>query len=182
MGRSGAWVNVNRDHDTPTFAVVSIRRWWNVMGKRAYGEAEELFVTADAGGSNGYRSRAWKHELQKFVDETKPKVRVSHFPPGTSKWNKIDHRRYCHITENWRGKPLHSFETIVGLTGNTRTAKGLRVNARLDKCAYRTGVSIPKSEMDALSLHRYEFQGDWNYGIHTQASSASKRQPSKLER
>ena len=141
-----------------------------------------MFVTADAGGSNGYRSRAWKHELQKFVDETKLKVWVSHFPSGTSKWNKIEHRLFCHITENWRGRPLRSFEAIVDLVGNTRTAKGLRVNVKLDKCTYPTGVSIPKSEMDALSLHRYEFQGDWNYGIHPRTSSASKRQPSKLER
>ena len=103
MGRNEACVNVGRDHDTPAFAVASIRRWWNVMGKRAYGEVEELFVTADTGGSNGYRSRTRKHELQKFVDETKLKVRVSLFPPGTSKWNKIGHRLFCHITENWRG-------------------------------------------------------------------------------
>ena len=141
-----------------------------------------MFVTADAGGSNGYRSRAWKHELQKFVDETKLKVRVSHFPSGTSKWNKIEHRLFCHITENWCGKLLHSFETIVDLIGNTRTAKGLRVNAKLDKRTYPTGVSIPNSEMDALSLHRHKFQGHWNYEIHPRISSASKRHPSKLER
>ena len=171
MGRNEAWVNVGRDHDTPAFAVASIRRWWNAMGKGVYGEAEELFITADAGGSNGHRSRGWKHELQKFVDETKLKVRVSHFPPGTSKWNKIEHRLFCHITENWRGKPLRSFETIVDLIGNTRTAKGLRViKAKLDKRTYPTGVSIPKSEMDALSLHRHEFQGDWNYEIHPRIS------------
>ena len=170
MGRNEAWVNVGRDHDTPAFAVASIRRWWNAMGKRVYGEAEELFITADAGGSNGYRSRAWKHELQKFADETKLKVRVSHFPPGTSKWNKIEHRLFCHITENWRAKPLRSFETIVDLIGNTRTAKGLRVKAKLDKRIYPTGVSITKSEMDALSLHRHEFQGDWNYEIHPRIS------------
>ena len=148
------------------FAVASIRRWWNAMGRRVYGEAEELFITADAGGSNGYRSRAWKHELQRFADETKLKIRVSHFPPGTSKWNKIEHRLFGHITQNWRGKPLRSFETIVDLISNTRTAKGLRVKAKLDKRTYPTGVSIPKAEMDALSLHRREFQGDWNYEIH----------------
>ena len=170
MGRNEAWVNVGRDHDTPAFAVASIRRWWNAMGKRVYGEAEELFITADAGGSNGYRSRAWKHELQKFADETKLKVQVRHFPPGTSKWNKIEHRLFCHITENWRAKPLRSFETIVDLIGNTRTAKGLRVKAKLDKRIYPTGVSITKSEMDALSLHRHEFQGDWNYEIHPRIS------------
>ena len=117
MGRNEAWVNVGRDHDTPAFAVASIRRWWKAMGKPAYPNAEELFITADAGGSNGYRSHAWKHELQKFADETRLKVRVSHFPPGTSKWNKIEHRLFCHITKNWRGKTLGSFETIVDSIG-----------------------------------------------------------------
>lgn len=166
MGRNEAWVNVGRDHDTPAFAVASIRRWWNTMGKRAYAQAEELFITADAGGSNGYRSRAWKHELQKFADETELKIRVSHFPPGTSKWNKIEHRLFCHITQNWRGKPLRSFETIVDSIGNTRTARGLRVKAKLDKRLYPTGQSVSKEEMAALSLHRHEFQGDWNYELH----------------
>ena len=166
MGRNEAWVNVGRDHDTPAFAVASIRRWWNTMGKCAYADAEELFITADAGGSNSYRSHAWKHELQKFADETHLKIRVSHFPPGTSKWNKIEHRLFCHITENWRGKPLRSFETIVDLIGNTRTAAGLRVKAKLDKRCYPTGVKITRDEMDALLLYRHEFQGEWNYELH----------------
>ena len=166
MGRNEAWVNIGHDHDTPAFAVASIRRWWNAMGKRAHAQAEELFITADAGGSNGYRSRVWKHELQKFADETNLKVCVSHFPPGTSKWNKIEHRLFCHITQNWRGKPLRSFETIVDLIGNTRTATGLRVKAKLDKRIYPTGVKITKAEMEALSLHRHEFQGEWNYELH----------------
>ncbi len=165
MGRNEAWVNIGRDHDTPAFAVASIRRWWIALGKRAHAEAEELFITADAGGSNGYRSRVWKHELQKFADETNLKVCVSHFPPGTSKWNKIEHRLFCHITQNWRGKPLRSFETIVDLIGNTRTATGLRVKAKLDKRIYPTGVKITKAEMEALSLHRHEFQGEWNYEL-----------------
>ncbi len=173
MGRNEAWVNIGRDHDTPAFAVASIRRWWNAMGKRAHAEAEELFITADAGGSNGYRSRVWKHELQKFADETNLKVCVSHFPPGTSKWNKIEHRLFCHITQNWRGKPLRSFETIVDLIGNTRTTTGLRVKAKLDKRIYPTGVKIPKAEMDALSLHRHEFQGEWNYELHPRTSRMS---------
>jgi len=166
MGRNEAWVNVGRDHDTPAFAVASIRRWWKAMGKRAYADAKELFITADAGGSNGYRSRAWKHELQKLADETNLTIRVSHFPPGTSKWNKIEHRLFCHITQNWRGKPLCSFETIVDLIGNTRTAAGLRVKAKLDKRTYPIGVKITKAEMEALSLHHHEFQGDWNYELH----------------
>ena len=171
MGRNEAWVNVGRDHDTPAFAVASIRRWWKAMGKRAYPNAEELFITADAGGSNGYRSHAWKHELQKFADETRLKVRVSHFPPGTSKWNKIEHRLFCHITKNWRGKPLRSFETIVDSIGNTRTATGLRVKAKLDKRTYPTGVKIPAAEMKALSLHRLDFQGEWNYELHPRSST-----------
>jgi Rhodopirellula transposase DDE domain len=166
MGRNEAWVNIGRDHDTPAFAVASIRRWWNAMGKRTYPEAEELFITADAGGSNGYRSRAWKHELQKFADETKLRIRVSHFPPGTSKWNKIEHRLFCHITQNWRGKPLRTFETIVDLIGNTRTAAGLRVKAKLDKRKYPLGVVTTNEEMATLSLHRDEFQGEWNYELH----------------
>ena len=169
MGRNEAWVNVGRDHDTPAFAVASIRRWWQAMGRRAYADAEELFITADAGGSNGYRSRAWKYELQQLADEINLTIRVSHFPPGTSKWNKIEHRLFCHITQNWRGKPLRSFETIVDLIGNTRTATGLRVKARLDKRTYPTGVKITTAEMEALSLHRHEFQGDWNYELHPRA-------------
>ena len=165
MARNEAWVNVGRDHDTPAFAVASIRRWWRAMGERAYPEATELFITADAGGSNGYRSRAWKHELQKFADETNLRVRVSHFPPGTSKWNKIEHRLFCHITQNWRGKPLRTFETIVDTIGNTRTASGLRVKARLDKRKYPTGVVTTKAEMKALSLHPQDFHGEWNYEL-----------------
>ena len=165
MARNEAWVNVGRDHDTPAFAVASIRRWWRAMGERAYPEATELLITADAGGSNGYRSRAWKHELQKFADETNLRVRVSHFPPGTSKWNKIEHRLFCHITQNWRGKPLRTFETIVDTIGNTRTASGLRVKARLDKRKYPTGVVTTKAEMKALSLHPQDFHGEWNYEL-----------------
>ena len=166
MGRNEAWVSVGRDHDTPAFAVASIRRWWSAMGKSKYPDANELFITADAGGSNGYRSRAWKHELQKFADETKLRIRVSHFPPGTSKWNKIEHRLFCHITQNWRGKPLRTFETIVDLIGNTRTAAGLRVKAKLDRRKYPTGIRTTKAEIEALSLHEDEYRGQWNYALH----------------
>ena len=166
MGHNEAWVNVGRDHDTPAFAVASIRRWWSAMGKVRYPDAQALYITADAGGSNGYRSRAWKHELQKFADDINLRVRVSHFPPGTSKWNKIEHRLFCHITGNWRGKPLRTFETIVDLIGNTRTAAGLRVKAKLDKRKYPTGVVTTNTEMDALSLHRHDFHGEWNYELH----------------
>ena len=165
MGCNEAWVSVGCDHDIPTFAVASLRRWWEEMGTRRYPEARELFITADAGGSNGHRSRAWKHELQRFADETGVRVHVSHFPPGTSKWNKIEHRLFCHITQNWRGKPLRTFETIVDLIGNTRTDAGLRVRAEFDQRKYPKGVTATDAEMDALSLHRNEFHGDWNYGI-----------------
>lgn len=165
MGRNEAWVSVGNSHDTAQFAVASIRRWWSAMGKRAYPQANALFITADAGGSNGYRSRAWKYELQQFADETNLCIRVSHFPPGTSKWNKIEHRLFCHITQNWRGRPLCTFETIVDLIGNTRTAAGLRVKAKLDKRKYAKGVVITKKQMDLLSLHPNEFRGDWNYEI-----------------
>jgi len=183
MGRNEGWVNVGRDHDTPAFAVASIRRWWQAMGRGAYPNAQELFITADAGGSNGYRSRAWKHELQKFADQTRLKIRVSHFPPGTSKWNKIEHRLFCHITRNWRGKGLCSFETIVDLIGNTKTEAGLRVKAKLDKRIYPTGAVISKLEMAALSLHRNDFQGDWNYELHPRAGDQSTAKPSrKLQR
>ena len=174
MGRNEAWVNVGRDHDTPAFAVASLRRWWNAMGKSKYPQADELFITADAGGSNGYRSRAWKHELQKFADETQLRVRVSHFPPGTSKWNKIEHRLFCHITQNWRGKPLRTFETIVDLIGNTRTAAGLRVKAKLDKRKYPTGVKTSNAEMKALSLHVDDYRSEWNYALHPRVSCTGK--------
>ncbi len=163
MARNEAWVSVGRDHDTPEFAVASIRQWWKQMGKPAYPSATELLITADAGGSNGYRSRAWKAEVQKFADDTGLKIAVSHFPPGTSKWNKIEHRLFCHITQNWRGKPLRTFETIVDLIGHTRTATGLRVKATLDSRKYKTGKKISKTEMENLKLKPRAFHGEWNY-------------------
>jgi hypothetical protein len=165
MARNEAWVSVGKSHDTAEFAVASIRRWWASMGKRAYPKARALFITADAGGSNGYRSRAWKHELQKFSDATNLRIRVSHFPPGTSKWNKIEHRLFCHITLNWRGKPLRTFETVVDLIGHTRTAAGLRVKAKLDKRTYKKGAAVTKQQMKALSLHPDTFRGEWNYEL-----------------
>ena len=165
MARNEAWVSVGRDHDTPAFAVASIRQWWTMMGKRAYADADQLFITADAGGSNGYRARAWKLELQRFADDSGLRIRVSHFPPGTSKWNKIEHRLFCHITQNWRGKPLRTFETIVDLIGNTRTTAGLRVKAKLDSRKYKTGVKITKAEMHELSVRPDSFHGEWNYEV-----------------
>jgi hypothetical protein len=165
MARNEAWVSVGRDHDTSEFAVASIRQWWKMMGKRAYPNATDLFITADAGGSNGYRARAWKVELQRFADETGLCINVSHFPPGTSKWNKIEHRLFCHITLNWRGKPLRTFETIVDLIGSTRTAAGLRVRAKLDSRKYETGIEITKTQMSNLELRPGSFHGEWNYAL-----------------
>jgi len=144
-------------HDTAEFAVASIRQWWETMGQVAYPEARALFITADAGGSNGYRSRGWKQELQRFADDANLRIRVSHFPPGTSKWNKIEHRLFCHITQNWRGKPLCTFETLVALIANTRTPSGLRVNAALDTWTYEKGLVVPKTQMESLSLHPHDF-------------------------
>ena len=170
MARNEAWVSVGRDHDTPAFAVASIRQWWTMMGRSAYRQAEELLITADAGGSNGYRTRAWKTELQQLADDLRLRIRVCHFPPGTSKWNKIEHRLFCHITENWRGKPLRTFETIVDLIGNTRTAAGLRVKAKLDKRKYRTGRVVTQAEMSGLALHAHMFHGEWNYELRPRRS------------
>ena len=165
MARNEAWVGVGRDHDTPAFAVASIRHWWRRMGRRSYPDATALYITADAGGSNGYRCRAWKHELQHLADDTGLTIQASHFPPGTSKWNKIEHRLFCHITANWRGTPLTTYETIVDRIGNTRTASGLRVQAELDSSEYPTGVTVTKAQMDAIALVPDTFHGDWNYKL-----------------
>ena len=169
MARNEAWVSVGRDHDTPAFAVASIRRWWSMMGRRAYPQATSLFITADAGGSNGYRSRAWTLELQRLADDLQRCIHVSHFPPGTSTWNKIEHRLFCHITKNWRGRPLRTFETVVELIGYTETAAGLRVKAKLDKRTYPTGQVVTPAEMRLLALHPHTFHGDWNYELRPRA-------------
>jgi hypothetical protein len=170
MARNEAWVSVGRDHDTPAFAVASIRQWWAMMGRRAYPHATALFITADAGGSNGYRCRAWKRGLQQLADDLQLSIHVSHFPPGTSKWNKIEHRLFCHITKNWRGRPLRTYEAVVELIGHTRTVTGLRVHAKLDKRRYRTGVVVSRAEMKQLELHRHTFHGDWNYELRPRRS------------
>jgi hypothetical protein len=170
MARNEAWVSVGRDHDTPAFAVASIRQWWTMMGRAAYPHADALLITADAGGSNGYRSRAWKQELQRLADDLGLRIHVSHFPPGTSKWNKIEHRLFCHITENWRGRPLRTFETVVALIGHTRTARGLRVKAKLDTRRYPTGCVVTPAAMRALALHPDAFHGDWNYQLRPRPS------------
>jgi DDE family transposase len=165
VGLNNAWVSVGVDHDTAEFAVESIARWWRHMGKKAYPDATELLITADGGGSNGYRSRLWKIELQRFADRAGLTIGVSHFPPGTSKWNKIEHRLFCHITENWRGRPLVDHETIVQLIGSVRTTKGLFVKAKRDTRIYETGIVVPDSEMDDLNIEYEAFHGDWNYTI-----------------
>lgn len=159
------WVDVGITHDTAEFAVESIRRWWTRMGHAAYPKASELLVTADSGGSNGSRSRLWKVCLQELADELGLKISVCHFPPGTSKWNKIEHRMFCHITENWRGRPLVSHEVVVNLIGNTRTRAGLRIEAALDTNSYATGVKVTDKELQAVRLKKDKFHGEWNYTI-----------------
>lgn len=157
------WVNVGIDHDTASFAVESIRRWWNMMGCKSYPEAKKLLITADCGGSNGSRVRLWKTELQKLADETGLKISVCHFPPGTSKWNKIEHRLFSQITMNWRGKPLTSYEVVVNLIAATRTSKGLEVKCMLDTNKYPTGIKIEKKQVEELGIIPDEFHGEWNY-------------------
>jgi hypothetical protein len=157
------WVNVGLDNDTASFAVESIRRWWNMMGCKVYPEAKKLMITADCGGSNGYRVRLWKVELQKLADETGMEHSVCHFPPGTSKWNKIEHRLFSYITMNWRGKPLISYEVIVNLIAATTTKNGLRVKCMLDENKYPKGIKITKEEYEKLEIVHEEFHGEWNY-------------------
>jgi hypothetical protein len=160
-----AWVSVGVDHDTAAFAVESIRRWWRSMGQPLYPEATRLLVTADAGGSNGSRLRLWKLELQRLADETGLEIAVCHFPPGTSKWNKIEHRLFSAITQNWRGKPLVSHETVVNLIAATTTRTGLKVRSALDTGDYPKGVKVGDAEMETLYLRRDAFHGDWNYTL-----------------
>jgi hypothetical protein len=166
LAQNTGWVSVGMDHDTATFAVESIRRWWQSMGQPVYPKAHRLLITADAGGSNGPRLRLWKVELQKLADETGLRIAVCHFPPGTSKWNKIEHRLFSFISQNWRGKPLLSFEVIVNLIAATTTTKGLKVQAELDSGTYPAGTKIDDSELAGVRLRRDAFHGDWNYEIH----------------
>ena len=163
VAADAGWVSVGADHDTASFAVETLRRWWRRMGSARYPAARRLLVTADAGGSNGSRSRLWKVELQRFADESGLKVSVCHFPPGTSKWNKIEHRMFCRITENWRGRPLVSREAVVNLIAATTTRKGLSIRSELDGNEYPLGVKVSDERMAALSLRRDKFHGDWNY-------------------
>jgi transposase len=159
------WVSVGINHDTAEFAVESIRRWWKEMGQSRYPNTRRLLITADCGGSNGYRVRLWKRELQKLADAIGINIQVCHFPPGTSKWNKIEHRMFCHITNNWRGRPLVSREVIVNLIGSTTTEAGLHIRSQLDENAYEAGLKVSDEEIAALAIERDEFHGEWNYRL-----------------
>jgi hypothetical protein len=165
MAANAGWVSVGVDHDTAEFAVESLRRWWRNMGVRAYPEAKRLLITADGGGANGSRCRLWKVELQRLADETGLSISVCHFPPGTSKWNKIEHRMFCHITENWRGRPLVSREVVVNLIGHTTTKAGLSIRSELDENSYPTGREVTAEQLEGLSIRKDRFHGDWNYTI-----------------
>jgi transposase len=165
MAANTGWVSVGVDHDTAEFAVETLRRWWRHMGHEAYPQATRLLITADGGGSNGSRCRLWKAELQKWADESGLRISVCHFPPGTSKWNKIEHRMFCHITENWRGRPLVSREVVVNLIGHTTTKTGLEIRSALDENCYPTGREITDEQMEDLAIEREKFHGEWNYTI-----------------
>jgi hypothetical protein len=171
--RNTGFVNVGTDHDTATFAVASIRGWWHHEGRQLYPAATQLLITADGGGSNGYRLRLWKLELQRLADQTGLTIQVCHFPPGTSKWNKVEHRLFSFISSNWRGEPLRNYETIVRLIAGTTTAKGLTVTCRLDRRKYPPGRKISNAEMAGINITPIRFHGEWNYTIHP-------RQPQKL--
>jgi len=165
LAANAAWVSVGVDHDTAAFAVESIRRWWTTMGAPLYPDATRLLVTADCGGSNGYRTRLWKTELQRLADETGLEITVCHFPPGTSKWNKVEHRLFSAISQSWRGRPLVSHETVVDLIAATTTRTGLKVRSALDTNAYPKGVTVRDADMETLLLQREDFHGEWNYSL-----------------
>ena len=165
IAQSSGWVNSGTSLDTAEFAVASIYYWWKRMGKKIYHGAKEILICAGSGGSNGYRTHLWRHELQKFCDQENIKVMVCHFPPGTSKWNEIEHRLFSYISMNWRGKPLTDCRTIVNLIASTKTKSGLTVKVRLDKKKYEKGREVSKEEIEALNIQRHEFHGEWNYTI-----------------
>jgi transposase len=165
VGKNIGWVNVGMAADTAEFAVESINQWWKKMGLKRYPKATEIYICADSGGSNGYRIHLWKYELQKFCDRHQLKVTVSHYPPGTSKWNKIEHRLFSYITKNWRGRPLIDYRTIVNLIASTTTKTGLTIKVRLDKRIYKKGIKVPIKEIEKLNIRRHAFHGEWNYTI-----------------
>jgi len=165
LSQNNGWVSVGIDHDTAEFAVETIKKWWTKMGKPTYPNAERLLITADGGGSNSSRSRLWKKEIQKLSNETGLIIDVCHFPPATSKWNKIEHRLFSYISQNWRGKPLVSYQAIVSLIASTKTEKGLEVTCELDTRTYDTGIKITDAEMEIINLEKNDFHGEWNYKI-----------------
>ena len=167
---NNGWVSVGIDHDTAAFAVATIRQWWRKMGRPAYSKASHLLITADSGGSNGARNRLWKVELQKMANQTGLTITVCHFPPGTSKWNKIEHRMFSFITKNWRGKPLADRATIVNLIGSTKTEEGLKIRCELDTNDYPKGIKVSDAQMEKVKLKKHEFHGDWNYTIYPRKS------------
>lgn len=173
VNNNSGWVNVGIDHETSEFAVESIRRWWITMGQEAHPSANFLLITADSGGSNGYKRKAWKVEIQNFSDETGLIISVCHFPPGTSKWNKIEHRLFSAITQNWRGRPLISLETVVNLIGSTKTETGLKVKCDIDTSKYPTGLKISNEQMEQLRIHPNDFHGEWNYTITPRKRSSN---------
>jgi hypothetical protein len=165
LARNEGWVSVGSDHDTASFAVETIRRWWHRMGHARYPHADQLLICADGGGSNGSRVRLWKVELQRLADELGLAIKVCHFPPGTSKWNKIEHRLFSFITMNWRGRPLVSHEVIVNLISSTKNSKGLKVRAQMDRGTYPTKIKVTDQAMDQVNLKPHTFHGEWNYTI-----------------
>jgi hypothetical protein len=165
LTRNEGWVSVGLDHDTARFAAASIRRWWRKMGRKRYPQAQELLITADCGGSNSSRTRLWKVALQELADDLGLRLTVCHFPPGTSKWNKIEHRMFCHITQNWRGRPLTDYAVIVQLIGNTRTTGGLKVCAELDEHVYPLKETVTAEELAQVQLTPATFHGEWNYTV-----------------
>ncbi|HEY5226179.1 MAG TPA: ISAzo13 family transposase, partial [Methylovirgula sp.] len=169
IGENAGWVSVGIDHDTASFAVNAIRRWWQTMGQARYPNPRSLTITADGGGSNGSRLRLWKIELQRLADELGLAITVCHLPPGTSKWNKIEHRLFSFITQNWRGKPLISHQVIVQLIAATTTKNGLDVRAEIDPNSYQAGIVVKDAELAAVNISRHEFHGDWNYTIEPKA-------------
>lgn len=168
LTKNKGWVSVGISSDTAEFAVNSIRSWWNEMGREAYPEAKEIYINADGGGSNGSKTGLWKKELQTFANEIDKTIHVSHFPPGTSKWNKIEHKMFCFISKNWRGRPLIDRAIVVNLIGNTKTKSGLIIKAKLDENIYNTGIKISKKELALLFLEKEDFHGEWNYRIYSQ--------------
>ncbi len=174
LANNVGWVGVGISHDTAEFAVATIAKWWRRLGRRGYPKARSLLITADGGGSNGTRVRLWKWELQKFANRTGLTIKVCHMPPGTSKWNKIEHRLFSFITQNWRGKPLASHATIVKLIGSTTTAAGLKVYCELDDHAYEKGIKVTDEQMAQINIKRHEFHGDWNYTIRPRRQAKNR--------